>query len=349
MPELIDDLDHARGIYAQKQRAASGLLVGIKNVSSALNKAGRALDELIQINTELDAETLARAVDGLQSISQTKEQSIDAVLPGLRREAKRLAGLVAALRDSMTALYTDPVDVVRLDHAYAVLQNMGTQDGVLDILMPRLADELQEAQGQLSTVFGKALRDAMAASGIQVTGQPPRYEIGRFEIDANFLNRKASLLYGKWEVARNVPLSLDAVIKAYEREAKNIEGRNQDGAAWVEQLHEAWEAANRRNGKSSGRVNIVNCYYELTLLRQKPSFRTEPSKRSFADYGRAQFTYDFAEFVLNQRLTYQGMVVHMHTATKSQTDSPGKSMWMVTGGSPHDGQYVADIEFPAQG
>lgn len=349
MPELTDDLDRAREVYMQKQRATNSLLAGIKNVTTILSKAGRALDEFTQLNTELDSNNLVSAAGGLQGMGQAKEQAVDALLPELRREAKRLAGLTSALRDAANALRINPVDVIRLDHAYGVLQNTGTQDGVLDILMPPLAEELQEAQKQLSNVFGEALRDAMAASGIPVAGQPPRYEIGRFELDANFLNRKASLLYGKWEVARNIPLSLEAVIKAYEREVKNIEGRDQDGAGWIEQFHKAWEAAGRQIGKSSGRTNIVDCYYELVLLRQNRSFRNEPSKRSFADYSRAQFIHDFVEFILNQRLVYQGMVVHMHTATKSQTDSPGKSMWMVTGSSPHDGQYVADIEFVAQG
>jgi hypothetical protein len=348
MPELIDDLDRAREVYMQKQRAANSLLAGIKNVTSALNKAGRALDDFAQVNTELDANTLADAAAGLQSVGQAKEKTVDALLPDLRREAKRMAGLTGALRDAATALRVDPVDIVRLDRAYGVLQNTGTQDGVLDMLMPLLAEELQEAQKQLGNVFGLALRDAMATSGIEVAGQPPRFEIGRFEINANFLVRKASLFYGKWEVARNVPLSLETVIKAYEREVTNIEGRDEDGTGWVEQFYAAWEMANRKGGKATGRANIVDCYYELALLRQSRAFRNEPSKRSFSDYSRAQFIYDFVEFTQNQRLAYQGMIAGMHVATKSQADSPGKSMWIVTGSTPHDGQYVSDVEFVAE-
>jgi hypothetical protein len=346
--ELIDALGQVRESYTQKQRAANGLLAGIKNVSGTLSKLGRALDDFSGQNTELDMTHLAGAADSLQRISQAKEQAIDGLLPDLRREAKQLAALTGALRDAISALGVDPVDVVRLDHAYAILQKNVRQDGGLDEILPRLTAALKEAEAQLGNVFGEALRDAMAESGVEVTGQPPRFEIGRFELNANFLNRKASLSYGKWEVARNISVSLDAVIKTYEREARSIEGRSVDGTGWIQQFYEAWEVVNRKNSKTTGRVNIVDCYFEMSLLRQNRAFKNEPSKRSFADYSRAQFTYDFVEFTQRQHLVYNGMIAQMHVATKSQTDSPGKSLWVVTGNSPHDGQYVGDVEFIAE-
>ncbi len=81
------------------------------------------------------------------------------------------------------------------------------------------------------------------------------------------------------------------------------------------------------------------------MLRQGRAFASEPSKRTFTDYMRAQFAYDFYEFTGNQRLTYNGQRVKAHSATKSQTDSPAKSFWIVEGDTPHDGRYIADIEF----
>ena len=90
---------------------------------------------------------------------------------------------------------------------------------------------------------------------------------------------------------------------------------------------------------------MVDVYVELVLLRQGRAFASEPSKRTFTDYSRAQFIYDFYEVTGRQRLAYQGQVVKSHVATKSQTDSPAKSMWIVEGDSPYDGRYMADIEF----
>ncbi len=87
----------------------------------------------------------------------------------------------------------------------------------------------------------------------------------------------------------------------------------------------------------------------MTLLRQGRAFASEPSKHTFTDYSRAQFEYDFYEFASRQHLAHDGpqghQVVKAHSAVKSQTDNPTKSMWIVEGDTPYDGRYIADIEF----
>jgi hypothetical protein len=45
-------------------------------------------------------------------------------------------------------------------------------------------------------------------------------------------------------------------------------GRNEDGARWIEQFYAAWETARTKRRGAGGRANIVDCYYELALLRQ---------------------------------------------------------------------------------
>ena len=88
----------------------------------------------------------------------------------------------------------------------------------------------------------------------------------------------------------------------------------------------------------------------MILLRQKRTFNNAPSKRSFTDYSPAQFAYDFERFVYgDDRQRYDGWVVMPHVATKSQAESAAKSMWIVTGHSPHEGQYISGIEFDQEG
>jgi hypothetical protein len=219
------------------------------------------------------------------------------------------------------------------------------QDADLAELMPALAQTLQQAQAQLGNEFGEALRHALREMGIEVTGRPPRFEIGRFELEADFVNRNGALSYGKTLIVPKIKLSLEAVIKAYQQEAKTIEGRNEDGTRWMQNLYEAWNLARRKSERSTARINIVDCYYEMVLLRQGRNFNSAPSKRSFVDYSRAQFAFDFDEFTRRQRLAYEGQVVNAHTAMKSQADSPSKSLWIVEGNNPHDGRYIGDIEF----
>src|SRR5438874_1069363 len=73
--------------------------------------------------------------------------------------------------------------------------------------------------------------------------------------------------------------------------------------------------------------------------------RRAPSKHGFVDYSRAQFAYDFFEFVHRQRRDYKGIKAFGHVATKSQAESADKSIWIVEGDGPHDGRYIADLVF----
>ena len=61
--------------------------------------------------------------------------------------------------------------------------------------------------------------------------------------------------------------------------------------------------------------------------------------------GRAQFAYDFFQFANAQPITYKGMKIFGHGATKSQAESVEKSIWIVEGNSPHVGRYIADVVF----
>jgi hypothetical protein len=84
----------------------------------------------------------------------------------------------------------------------------------------------------------------------------------------------------------------------------------------------------------------------LVLLRQPRNFRSAPGKSSFVDYSRAQFAYDFFQFANAQPPpTYKGMKIFGHGATKSQTESVEKSIWIVEGDSPYSGRYIADVVF----
>jgi hypothetical protein len=341
---LIDDLEMLLETYNQRRRATDGLLRGLKGANNALTKAQRALDDYAEQNVNLDKAQVNQSQQALASI-HFKDDVYDVLQLDLRRESKELAKQVKAFRDAIAALQGDMVDLIKLDRAYQVFQQTPFQDNNLQAIMPDLESEIEQAQASLGTEFGAALRDALAELGIEIGGRPPRFEVGRFEVLANFVNRSASISYGKIELVPRVKLSLETLVKAYQKEVKTVENRNEDGERWMQQFYDAWEDAKIKKGKKSSRVNIVDCYYEMVLLRQKRNFNSAPSKKSFVDYNRAQFAYDFYELTHNQRLSHNGLSVAAHTATKSQADSPSRSMWIIEGGSPHDGRYISDIEF----
>lgn len=341
---LIENLDNLLAHYSQRRRTTDALLRGLKGASDALTKADRALMTYREQDSLLEQAQLDQTQQIMEAL-QFKEQVYTPLQLNLRRESKALANQVKALRDASAALQGDLVDLIKLDRAYQSLVAAPFDDAAVQAVLPALANEVEQAQARLGNEFGAALRDVLAERGIAIGGRPPRFEVGRFEIEANFVNRNASLSYGKTLLVPRIKLSLETLLKTYDREFNAVEGRNEDGARWLQDFYTAWGNARHRAQKSSPRMSIVECYYELVMLRQKRGFTSAPSKRSFVDYNRAQFAYDFFAFTHRQQLTVDGLTIEAHTATKSQADSPSRSMWIVEGDSPHDGRYVSDVAF----
>ncbi len=336
---LIQQIETLRDRFVRQQKAASTLQSSLKTVTDAHNRVQKALSDYGEQNSATDVNNLQTTLVN----TRLKETVIDPLLPDLRRELKSVTTMVAALKDVANALHSEPVDVAKLDKGIGLLRPSGQSD--VDNLLPELDRELELAQRALGDEFGGKLRDALAEQGIGIAGRAPKFEIGRFELEANFAKRFVTLLYGRDVVVPRAPITVDATMKAYQNAAKLIAGRSQEGQSWIAQFYAAYDNARRKRDGNNPRVNIVDCYVEFAFLNQGRNFLSEPSKRTFKDYSRAQFIYDFYEYADRQRLTHNGQAVKAHSATKSQTDNPTKSMWIVEGDTPYDGRYIADIEF----
>jgi len=343
--DLLLDLQALLAAYQDQRRATDALIARLRRVNEPLSRVRGALnDYAAQPISTLNPEQVAGAQQALDAI-RFKETVSDALLTDLRRESKLLANVIGALRDALATLSSEAADIIRLDRAVQTLRAARLPDERLDAVLPALNDALDEVQAQLSYEFGAALRDRLAELGLTLGGRPPQFQVGRFEITVSFLNRSAAIHYGKIQVASGIRLSLDLLIKAYQDAARSVEGRDEDGQRWIDQLYAAWQIARRKSEKAAARVPIIDCYYELVLLRQSRSFNSSPSKRSFSDYTRAQFVHDLDRFA--GQFNHQGQRVSLHTATKSQAENANRSLWVITGAGPHDGQYVADVEFVA--
>lgn len=339
---LLAQLDDLRDSYIQRRKAAATLLAAFKATTDAQSKVVRGLRDYAAQNTRILPEKLGQTQAAFGA-SRLKEDAIDPLVPDLRREIKSVTTLTNALRDAATALRSEPTDVVRLDRARAALTNANQED--IQAILPDLHEEFAVAQRALGDEFGQALRAALAEQGVTVVGRSPHFQLGRFELEADFGKRFAILRYGKDVVVPRIPLTAEAVVRAYQGAFKTVTGRNEDGQKWMAQFYEAYQRTRRKLDVGGSRVNIVDCYVEVSLLRQGRTWASQPSKRSFSDYLRAQFIFDFYRFAQQQRIGVQGKHVRAHVATKSQVDNPAKSMWIVEGDSPYDGRYIADVEF----
>ncbi len=343
MPDesLLAALQTLRDEYSQKQKATNNLIKALKGKASAFGKIQAAMSDYAASNASIDQEPGQR----VQEILGSAQENVNPLITNAIREAKELAALVGALKGIIGAMSTSPVDVVRLSHPFETLKTVEIADDRIMEMLPHLDREMTQAQEALEMLFGAALRDSLAGQGLEIGGKPPNFEIGRFEVAANFKTRSASINYGNEMVIKRVPLSIEAVIKAYQTAAKMIVGRNENPETWIAQFYSAWEAARRKRDPSNTRVNVIDCYFEMVLLRQSRTFFSAPSKGGFADYSRAQFAYDLQEIAIRPHRSHNGKVVFAHSAIRTQVDSSTRSLWIVEGRAPHDGRYVGDIVF----
>src|SRR5205807_1601726 len=118
---LISALEDVRDTYSQRQRTTNSLVAALRAATGSLGKAGRSLNEYAGQGPGLDRAKLGQAQEAFDAL-RLKDDAIDPLLPDLRREVKAITGVLAALREALTALRGDTVDVVALDHAYNALQ-----------------------------------------------------------------------------------------------------------------------------------------------------------------------------------------------------------------------------------
>jgi len=339
--ELVTQLEAVRDMYAQRHRTTTGLITSFQNLHKIFAKAQKTLRDYAEIPA-MSTDALNRAIATFASI-HLKEEASDPLLPELKREVKSLTHLLSALKEAISALRSDPIDIFKLGKGYQALTN--TTDSAVADLLPTLADCLRQAEEETGTTFGASLRDAFAGINVTIHGLMPTIEAGRFEISVHLQARSATLSYGKELLAKHLPLSVENILKAYQAAEKHIIQRQEDSALWIQQLYDAYAATRRPD---NNRVNVVDCYFELVMLRQKKGFRAAPTKGAFVEYSRAQFAYDLDRFVNRSQLNYKKLRPVLHVAIKATTDNSERSLWVVEGSGPHDGRYVGDVAFEAQ-
>jgi len=209
------------------------------------------------------------------------------------------------------------------------------------------AEATQAALDELAFVFARDLKDAFEARGRAVQGRPPALVVDPLVLQIDMAARRAQWFYGREALTRFLPLSVSGIQKAYEAERKAIAERALDAPAFLAELHSAWQALleGRARRPAGNRVNLVELYSKVTMDRQSARFWNAPSRATFKDYPRALFVRDL---VLVQRAPQwsaggDAQRLRLGVATKSQADSPARSIWLPSG--PQEGEYYADATF----
>ena len=267
----------------------------------------------------------------------------------LEPRAKALRSAAGALKQALKLAGEPKPDALPMQKALIKLQEAAEAvgDEALQEATGHFQAETEKALGALAFEFAKDLREAFTARGLEVTGRPPTLAVSELVLGIDTAARKAGWFYGKEALTRPLPLSLSAVVGAFEGEQRTILARELDTDAFLGELYTTWtqvlgEKSRRPQG---GRVNLLETYSKLVLNRQSGRFWNAPSRSTFRDYPRALFVRDLVLAQPSPTVTVNGerQRLFLGVATKSQAESSSRSLWLPQG--PFEGGYYADITF----
>lgn len=284
----------------------------------------------------------------------------DELLTQLQAAASEITPQLKALQSASGALKTalklaadEKPDALPMQKAAAKLDSAAAN---LDSPTFQQANQLfhtatQQALDDLAFSFAHDLKETFEAQGLTVEGRPPTLLVNGLTLHIDVNARKAQWFYGKEALTRPQPLSIPGLLKAFQQQQKLIMGRSLDAAAFLVELHKAWQdLIDERLAKggrypNGGRLNLIEVYSKLVMNRQSARFWNAPSRQTFKDYERPFFIRDLVLVQENSTVTVgdKTMRLRLGVATKSQADNPTRSAWLPENGL--DGQFYGDVAF----
>ena len=262
---------------------------------------------------------------------------------------KTLRVATGALKQAMRLASEETLDALAMQKALVKLEqaNEELDSGDMAAATMAFANQTQESLSALAFEFARDLKETFEARGQTVEGRPPTLIIDDLVLNIDIAARKAQWLYGKEPLTKLIPLSINAIVKAYDRQRKVILEREIKQDEFLTELHKAWTdvLAKRSQRPSGGRVSLTETYSQVVLNRQNNRFWNAPSRSTFKDYERPLFVRDLVLVRNAPAFTVDGKAARLQLggATKSQAESAARSMWLPA--TALDGEYYATITF----
>lgn len=280
-------------------------------------------------------------------------QQLQAAQKELDPRFRALRNAVGALTQAGKLAAQEQVDALAMQKALVKLQaaNADVANETLQAATTAFAAATQAGLDALAFAFAHDLKAAFERRGQAVEGRPPTLVVGQLVLNIDIAARKAQWLYGKEALTRPIPLSINAILQAYDQQRKLIVERSIDVNGFLGELHKAWQGLFDERVQESGRkptgnrLNVVETYSKLVLNRQSARFWNTPSRSTFKDYERPLFVRDLVLAQTAPTVAVNGQThrLRLGVATKSAADSASRSIWLPNG--PLDGEYYSDITF----
>ncbi len=282
--------------------------------------------------------------EDLRQQLQQAQQELDPQFKALRAATGALKGAMRLADQEKADALPMQKALVKLEQALAQVEAEELHAASLQNATQTFAAETTQALDALAYEFARDLKETFESRGETVSGRPPTLVVDPLVLQIDINARKARWFYGKEALTRPLALSLNAIVKAYDQQRKQIMDRKVDTDAFLRELHAAWDELNQE--KSRRRVNLVEAYSKLVLNRQNARFWNAPSRSTFKDYERHFFVRDLVlARDTDPTVEVDGQRLHLRlgVATKSQADNASRSLWVPT--SALDGDYYSEITF----
>jgi len=263
---------------------------------------------------------------------------------------KALRQALAALKRAKKLAAEERLDAIAMQKALVKLQEADAllTDETMHAATASFAETTQKALDALAFDFARDLKASFESRGLAVAGRPPTLVVDDLVLLIDSATRKAQWFYGKEPLTRPLPLSLHAILKAYDQQYKAIMQREIVVAEFVSDLYRAWSdlIAEKPRRPAGGRINIIAVYGRVVMNRQSKRFWNAPSRKTFKDYERPFFVRDMTLAHAAPTVTdEQGRTwrLRLGVATKNQASNSQRSVWLPRG--PLEGDYYSDVTF----
>ena len=280
-------------------------------------------------------------------------QKLRAAQQELDPQFSKLRAATGALQSASKLASEETLDALTMQKALVKLEeaNQALAHAGLQAATAAFAATTNAALDALAFEFARDLKHVFEARGQSVEGRPPTLVVDQLVLNIDIAKRKAQWFYGKEALTSPIPLSINAILKAYDAQRKTILDRKIDVAAFVAELQTAWQQMvdekAQQGGRKAGntRVNLVEAFSKVVLNRQSPRFWNAPARSNFKDYERPLFVRDLVLAHSDPTTTVDGKSLRLRLggATKSQAESASRSIWLPSGAL--GGEYYADLTF----
>lgn len=266
----------------------------------------------------------------------------------LTTEVNQRRTVLKPIEQALRALKDPHNNAVALYEAGAALENAPPE-----LELPKgatqLFNDLQTLAdthlSELEFTFVRDLREAFKANGITLSGEPNALVAELFVIKPDIRRKQVEMTFSRQPISgKKIKLDVAQVVSSYERARREICERKTNYGELIKEIFDAYERTLKLAGKPSGtRMNIVDCYRELVLVRQPLSFRKTPSKNSFKDYPKTHFAFDMLELRRRNKLNYNGLRLNLGTSTIDVGGDTARVMFLATAAT--QGQFIKDLYF----